>query len=140
MSIERRPHPVFAAIWGALVLLMLVAGVIGLRGTWEGWFATGVLVAIGIAEAVAVVRKGRQKLRDTLSEITTWVNRHLSKHMKPGRGWNTLVAIQALALGRLVYVVAVFFGGAEIRPYAAAVAILLALGQHDHWMDPEGNG
>jgi len=96
--------------------------------------------AMAIAEAVAVVYSGPEKLRDTLSEITTWVNRKLSKHLRPARGWNTLVAIQAMAMGRLVYVVAVFFGGPAVAPYAAAVAVLLALGMHDHWMDPGGNG
>lgn len=140
MSIERKPHPVFAFIWLGLVILMIAAGVIGLQGYWQGLFATGVGIAIAVAEAVAVIHKTPQKLRDTLSEITTWVNRYLSKHKKPLWGWNTLVAIQALALGRLTYVIGMFWGGPEIKLYALAVAGLFALGQHAHWLDPEGNG
>jgi hypothetical protein len=140
MTIERKPHPVFAAVWGALVLLMIAAGVIGLRGHWQGWFATGVLAAIAGWEAVAVVYRSRDRLRDTLSEITTYTNRYLSKHRKPLQGWNTLVAIQALALGRLTYVVAVFFGGPEVHWYALTVAGLFAFGQHAHWLNPGDNG
>lgn len=136
--IQRMPDKTFAKIWAVLVVLMVVAGVIGLRGTWQGWFAAVTLLAIGVVEWIAVDRK--TGLRDTLSEITTWVNRKLSKHKKPLVGWNTLIAIQALALGRLIYVVAVFFGGPDIKLYAATFAAFFAFGQHHHWLDPEGNG
>lgn len=131
MSIARAPHPLYAAVWGVLVLLMIGAGVAG-----HGWFATAVLASMAVWEAVAVVHRG--KLRDTLSEITTWVNRYLSKHLRPLTGWNTLVAIQAIALWRLTYVVGVFWGGPPL--YVAVVGGLFAWGQHAHWLDPGGNG
>ena len=139
-EIERRPHPVFASLWGLLMLLSIVAGIIGLNGPKQGVFATCVLVAVAVLEAVAFIYDGPRKLRDTLSEITTWVNRKLSKHLKPVRGWNSLVAIQAIMLGRLLYVTGVYWGGEGVAPYALAVSALFAIGQHDHWLNPEDNG
>ena len=133
--IARTPHPVFAGLWLVLVGLALVAGI---RGPSDPWFALSVGLAILLVEAVGVA--WRQERRDTLSEITTWVNRKLSKHGRALRGWNTLIAIQAMILGRLVYVIVVGFGGAEAQWFGVALGVLLALGQHDHWLHPTVNG
>ena len=130
MTIARTPHPVFVAVWAVLVLAMLVATVVG------GIFATYVLAGIAIAEGVAV--PWRTKFRTTLSELTTWYNRKLSKHTRPFIGWNTLVAMQALALGRLVYIVGVYWGGPS--DYMLVFAALFGWGQHAHWLNPGVNG
>ncbi len=133
--IARAPHPVFAVLWAVGICFAIAAGVVGIE---RPWFALAVGVALMALEIVAVAWK--QERRDTLSEITTWVNRHLSKHRRVVRGWNTLVALQAAILGRLVYVVGVGFGGPEVHWYALGFGIVFALGQHDHWLNPEEHG
>lgn len=140
MTIQRSAHPVFATGWAVLTLLALVAGVIGHLGYRQGVFASSVLGGIIVLEAIAVRYKGQKKLRDTWSEITTLVNRYLSKHREPGVGWNTLIIVQALILWRLIYVVGVFWGGVEVAVYVAVTGAIFAKGQHDHWLDPESNG
>ena len=133
--IERAPDRVFAILWALAVVFSLAAGIVGVG---LPWFALGVGTAVLALEIAAVAWPG--ELRKTLSEITTWTNRRLSKHKDPLRGWNTLVAIQAVILGRLIYVVIVGFGGAETIPFAAFVGIVFAIGQHDHWLDPPTHG
>lgn len=135
MSIARKPHPVFTVVWAVLMGFAIHAGIVGLDNPW---YALKVGLAIVAVEIVAVVWK--QELRDTLSEITTYVNRKLSKHRRAVRGWNSLVALQAAVLGRLVYVIGVGFGGPEIQWYALAFATVFALGQHDHWLNPPEHG
>lgn len=133
--IARAPHTVFAITWAVLMLGSGVFGVIGMR---YPWWSLGWLLLILLVEIVAVLYPG--DLRTTLSEITTWTNRKLSKHRAPLRGWNTLVAIQAAVLGWHVGTMMVGFGGPTVIPLAIIVGGLFARGQHAHWLSPDVHG
>ncbi len=134
--IARRPHLVFSVLWLTVTVAALVVGIVGL--TVSPWWALGVALSALTLEVVAAVY--RTSLRTTLSEVTTFFVRALSKHTDPLRGWNTLVAVQAAIYGRLVYVVIVGFGNDEARYFGLVVGTLFALGQHDHWLDPPRHG
>ena len=141
MELPGRPHPIFAAVWGVLLFAALIVGVIGIQ---YPMLALGVGLAILLVEGIAVAQK--RQARDTLSEITTWVNRKLSKHRDPLKGWNSLVFVQAVIIGRLVYVILVGLGGMfgavglGVQLFAFTVSAVFAAGQHAHWLRPDLNG
>lgn len=146
MTTQRLPHPFFATGWAILVVAMIVSGIIGLRGNWQGWLASGTLAGIIVLELGTIFYRGR--LYDTWSRITQWANRQLTKQdgvpgwlkLNPLWGWNTVITIQALAFGRLIYVVFMFHGDPGIHPYALAIGGLMAVGQLAHWLAPRWAG
>lgn len=134
--IARAPHTGFAVVWLVITAQAFAVGIVGLQ--FSPWWSLAVGLWALAAETFAVAYK--TDLRTTLSEVTTYYIRQLSKHVNPLRGWNTLVAIQAAIYGRMIYVIIVGFGGNEVAPFAAIVGILFAIGQHDHWLNPPEHG
>ena len=136
MVIQRPPHMVITLVWAGLLAAALAIGIVGL--SVSPWWSLGVsLTILGFEVFTALYDT---PLRTTLSEVTTWFNRQLSKHEVPLRGWNSLVAVQAVVLGRMVYVTIVSFGGPESKLFAVLVGGVFALGQHDHWLSPPTHG
>lgn len=84
MTIQRNPHPVFLALWLAWLLNVYVA--IG-RPQWS-LYGLLVLLSFLAIEIPAAATKTRGNARDTLSEISTWVQKRVSHHNRFARGWN----------------------------------------------------
>jgi hypothetical protein len=130
--IAKLPHPIFAAIWGVWLALVLTALAMPARPL----FGLLVLLAFLPVEGIAVALD--TGARDTLSEITTWVFRHLSKHEEPGRGWNALLLIMVLTIAYLL--------GRTVMHYSGSWFLALAIGGltvrwlHDHFLRPDING
>jgi len=123
-------HVFYAFAWFALTILAIV---VGIKGPEHKTLATIAAILIVALETEAFVVK--RKAHDTWSEITTWVNRRLSRDRSPLRGWNTLVAIQAIVLARFIYVVFVAWGSPAW--FAVTIGVLFGWGMHDHWLTPE---
>lgn len=127
------PHPLFAALWVARFLALLVALVVPGVPVW-------VLPAVAFSffpiEAVGLFLDTGK--RDQYSELMTWTVRRLSKHTRPFRGWNLLVDMVALVEGAGVYVL-VARAGLPVALGGALVGFLLVF-LHDHWLRPDIHG
>lgn len=130
--IERDPHGWFAGMWTAWYACVLYS----LARPDAPGVGLAVLLAFLAIEGVAVARDTGS--RDTLSEIMTWLQRHLSKHRQVARGWNALILMIVLTicylLGRTVW----HYSGSW--PLAVGLGGLAVVWLHDHWMSPEEHG
>jgi hypothetical protein len=130
--IAKLPHPIFSAAWGLWLALVLTALAMPTRPL----FGLFVLLAFLPIEGLAVVLN--TGARDTLSEITTWVFRHLSKHTRPGRGWNALLLLVILAIAYLL--------GRTVAHYSGSWFLAIVMGGltvvwlHDHFLRPDLHG
>lgn len=131
--VVKRPHPVFAPIWLVWTGFVFYALTQPATPAWGLW----VLLAFLPIEGVAVAWKNGS--RDTLSEITTWVFVHyLSKHKKPGRGWNALLLGYVLSVSWLLKRTVEYY--ADSRVLALVLGALTAIWLHDHWLRPDLHG
>lgn len=132
--IERRPHTVWAVVWLLWSLTMLASALFA-NGTsrWALW------LAFVIAEGAAVALKS-SGLRDTLSEIWTWVMWHLNGRKNSGdlRGWNAMLAAYLLILAWCVGD-SLYASGVAVW-IALPVGCLVAIFLYDHWTDPTKHG
>ena len=129
MTISRKPHPVFSFIWLGRYLGMFAAIMFG-SIVWLGIFAVLFLPV----EGYAVAKDTGQ--RDTLSEVWTWVIRHLSKVDRPFTGWNWLAAIFATLEAGTVWTLATHHGLLP-DPVIAVMCIGVASMLHAHWLNPD---
>lgn len=133
MTIARLPHPIFAMLWLAWSVYMIVCV----------WLATGVADVIlwgswaAIEGAAAALNTG---MRDTQSELATWVHRHLAKGPVadiPHRGWNALLFIPYIGLIGL-NVFQLFQGrGLLMESFGVAFVVMICVGIWDHWHAPQ---
>lgn len=134
MTIGSKPvQRAYAFAWLAITILAIAAGIIGPE---HRTFVSVVAALMVGLEAEAFINK--RLAYDTWSEVTWWVNRQLSKVRVPLRGWNVLVAIQAIILARFIYVFFMAWGSPGW--FAATIAVLFGWGMHDHWLKPEKYG
>lgn len=136
--IERRPSWPWVGVWAVLLLANLVAGAMG-----NGPFAMWVQIATLLTEIVSVLVPSPH--RTSLSEISTWYIRQLSKHTRPGVGWNNLLILQASVFFFASYVwLSWAVGPSPDMPLLQLLPVLPTYhfwkGQHDHWLDPPTNG
>jgi hypothetical protein len=132
MILERAPHVVFASLWLVWMGFVFVA----LGRPDSPLFGLCVLLAFLPIELVALVRK--KPSRDTLSEIATWVIRHLSPHETPGRGWNAMLLMLILAVAYLLGRTVLHYSGAWFL--AVAFGALTTVWLHDHFLSPQVHG
>ena len=93
MTIQRTPSPVFAALWGTWITAVFIA----LANPARPLMGLLVLLAFFAVEVPATVMKGGRNARDTLSEITTWLQRKTSHHRRL-RGWNLVLLALIVAI------------------------------------------
>ena len=132
MSIERKPHGKLAVIWSVWYALVMVA----LAMPGRPYFGLGVLLAFLPIEAYGVFKD--TGARDTLSEITTWVFRRLSKHTRVARGWNALLLACVLMISYLFGRTVWYFSGSW--PLAVALGGLFVVWLYDHLLRPDIHG
>lgn len=132
--IERKPHPFYLGIWIAWSLTMLASALFS-NGTtrWALW------ASFFMIEGAAVLSSSGG-LRDTLSEIWTWIMWHLNGKKNSGdlRGWNAMLAAYLLVLAWCL-ADSILSAGAPVwigYPVAGLVSIFL----YDHWTDPVKHG
>lgn len=126
----RGPHPLFAAFWLARYFGLLAALASG-----NGWWVLVASASFLPVEAYGIAKD--TGLRDTFSEIVTWVVRHLSKHERPFRGWNLLVPIIALPD---CYAILWMGSEAEHPLLGAGLAGMAFALLNAHWLRPDVNG
>jgi hypothetical protein len=123
---------VLSAVWGLWYCLVLTALALPDRPL----FGLLVLAAFLPIEAIGVVRD--TGARDTLSEIVTYVFRHLSKHERPGRGWNALLLLVILTIAYLLGRTVAHYSGSWFL--AVAMGGLTVVWLHDHFLSPQVHG
>lgn len=136
MSVARTPHPIYAALWGAWSVFMIVSTFLAVGTVDVVLWATWSL----IEGSAAAINTG---MRDTQSEIVTWVHRHLAKGplaRVPYRGWNALLFIPYIAL--IVLNVFQLFQGRGFVTESAGVLIAasIGVGLWEHWINPDDVG
>ena len=130
--IQRRPSLLFSGlwlVWSGAYFYSVLAGLYTLR-LW-------CFVAFFLVEGSAVIVKSG--LRDTLSEIWTWIIRKLAKPTSGfGRGWNAML---------LAYVLIIAYGVGDSLNHggmpgwlSVGVGGLVAVFLSDHWTDPVRHG
>lgn len=134
--IERTPHGVFAALWLAwsvfmVVCLFVATGAVDVA-LWASW---------ALIEGTAV--RLNTGMRDTQSEIATWTHRHLAKGplaRVPYRGWNAILFSPYIgAIGLNLY--QLFQGrGFAMESFGVVFAVVICVGLWDHWTAPEEHG
>lgn len=126
--IARTPHRLFAFLWSIWAMLTVYLFALGpTTDWWVFWFSMFLVIEI----SGVVWENG---FRDTLSEITTWVHRHLSKHRTFARGWNAAILAFAFVVARLgVYPLG-------DRADAFIISILVTIWLYDHWVSPDIHG
>lgn len=133
MTIDRAPHPGFAAFWALRYLVMIVSAVLG-------WVWPLAIAAFSFFPAEFLAVKIDSGFRDTLSEIWTWVLRTLGKHNDPFRGWNWLAAIfAAFEAGVADFLLSGWhplLAGGWVDFMCIGLAALL----HAHWLRPDIHG
>lgn len=87
MTIQRNPDPIFTGLWLAWLVSVYVA--IGIPSNAP--LGLVVLVAFFAIEIPAARLVMPGNARDTLSEISTWVQRKVSHHKRFARGWNAAI-------------------------------------------------
>jgi hypothetical protein len=136
--IQRQPHRVYAALWALRYLAMVFAIATGNIATGNRLVFTISAASFFPLEGVAVWQKSNG-MRDTLSEIWTWVLRKLSKHDRPFTGWNWIAAIFASFEGSALYVIMDWVAWFPTLG-AAGMSIALAAMLHAHWLKPQVHG
>lgn len=134
MTIQRNPAPLFAALWAA----WLVAVFYALAKPDSPLVGLAVLMAFFAVEIPATVVTMPGNARDTLSEVTTWLVRHTSKHRRFARGWNALLLAPILAIVWLLFRTVAYYSGSALL--AVCLAVLLATFLSDHLKDPDIHG
>jgi len=131
-GIERNPHPLFSVLWAGWYAALLVA----LALPTQHIYATVVLVLFLPVELTAVfVNTG---MRDTLSEIMTWLQRHFAKDRDFMRGWNALLLGAVLLADHIFTRTVVHFSGSEL--VGSVAFVIVAFWLYDHWMNPDQRG
>ena len=132
MTIERLPHPWYSVAWA----LWVVGHFVGV--TWRNpWFLVGLWLYFAVVEGSAVVLKSGG-MRDTFSEITTWLSRTLSKHRIEHRGWNAPILAIILLIGWNVGATGYLFGASLwiCAPVGGLAIVML----RDHLFSPDRHG
>lgn len=134
MTIARTPHPVFAALWLAWSVYMIVCVFLPV-----GWADVVLWGAFALVEGAGVLLKWRW--RDTLSEVATWSHRKLVKEgphqFNPLRGWNAQLFTPYLGLiGLNVWQLHVLVHAPIAPAFAALFACTLCAGLWHHWTQP----
>jgi len=135
MTIQRDPHPVFAALW--LAWLASVWAALARPGSPS--FGLAVLLAFFAVEAPATFLRLRGNARDTLSEIATWVHARTSKHKRFARGWGAallgglIVPVSWLLIRTVGYY-------AESPLLGVVLGALAAVFMWDHFTDTVTHG
>lgn len=132
MTIERLPHPVYSTLW----LLWVIGHFVGVA--WrEPWFLVGLWLYFAVVEGVAKF-SASGGLRDTFSEITTWLSRTLSKHRIEHRGWNAMILAVILIIGWNVGMTGYLFGASPL--ICAPIGGLVIVWLRDHLFSPDVHG
>ena len=135
MPIARPPHPLFAGLWA----LWLVNVYAALALNEYPAYGLAVLVLHFAIEIPAAFLKLRGNARDTLSEISTWVQRKTSKHARFARGWNAaLLAGLVLPVAFLLYRTVAHYADAPLL--GVVMSTLCAVFLWDHFVSPEVHG
>ncbi len=129
---ERLPHPLFTVYWTVWYSAVIAA----LAMPDRVLFGLIVLLAFLPAEALAV--KLNTGMRDTLSELATWIFRKLSKHRKFARGWTALLLLIVLTIAYLLARTTNSY--TESVPLAVAMFALTSAWLYDHWLSPDVHG
>ena len=129
--IAKNPHPVFAFTWLAWLGCVVAAW---LRP--DPTFALIVLLAFLPIEATGVA--WNTGLRDTFSEVFTWIQRYLSKHVRVARGWNAVLLLVILAITGLLARTVDHYSGSWLA--AGVTFVLTTLWLHDHLFSPDEHG
>lgn len=126
--IARTPHRLFACLWFIWATLTIYLFLLGPTIDW--WILWSAMFLV--IELSGVVWKSG--FRDTLSEITTWLQRHLSKHRSFARGWNAAILAFAFICARMgVYPLG-------NRADAFVISVLVTIWLYDHWVSPDLHG
>ncbi len=131
MTIERKPSPVFAVLW--LLWSFALFGSVLTDDVPRIWLFAAFFVLEGSA---VLIKSG---MRDTLSEIWTWVMRHLAKPTSGfARGWNAMVLAYILVIS---YAIGDSLVSAGMPGWVATViGGLVTIFLYDHWTDPVRHG
>lgn len=144
MSTERLPHPWFSAYWALWALSTVPVAVVTAipGGRWYGllWWVVW-FVAFLAAEIPAALIDTR--MRDTLSEVATWLHRKLAKgEHRWDRGWTAFVSVFITLLavtGALPWLVVGLMVPWQIAVVLWAMGLLQAYltwrWLYDHWID-----
>lgn len=134
MTIERSPHPVFSLLW-----LAWFANVLGaLAAPHHPLYGLVVLIAFLPIEGTAVFTRTAGNMRDTWSEIFTWLQRHLAHDRDFARGWNAMLLLILLSVTYLL--------GRTVAHYSESVVLgavfftLATIWLHDHLWHPDKRG
>ena len=135
MTIQRNPNAVFAAIWLGWSAYLIFAVVFPSGATllilWAAFFA--------VEGAAQVMKNGGQ--RDTLSEVSTWVHRKLSKHRVAWKGWNALLFTPfVIIVGLNIYRTFALANDPAAHIVGAVVAGFAARGLYGHIVNVEEHG
>ena len=134
MTIQRSPSLLFAGLWAG----WLVAVYVALAHPERTTLGLVVLLAFFAIEVPATIIVMPGNARDTLSEIMTWVVRHMSKHRQP-RGWNlALLAAVLLPVSWLLKRQIAYHSESEVLADLMALAVCVWL--WDHFVNPDVHG
>lgn len=133
MTIQRTPSPVFAALWGTWITAVFIA----LANPARPLMGLLVLLAFFAVEVPATVIKGGRNARDTLSEITTWLQRKTSHHRRL-RGWNLVLLALIVAICWLFMRTVAHYSQSDILGLVLAASVGLFL--WDHLVSPDVHG
>lgn len=135
MTIQREPNPVFVGLWMAWLVNVYVA--IGRPG--DPLYGLIVLLAFLGIEVPAAATRTRGNARDTLSEISTWVQRQVSHHKRFARGWNAaLLSGVILPISWLLMRTVNFY--ADTHVLGTLMGGLCVVYLWDHFSDPVTHG
>lgn len=132
MTIQRNPHPIFSILWALWFATLLVALVMPDNHV----YAIIALSAFLPVELTAVFLNSG--MRDTLSEIMTWLQRSYAKDRDFGRGWNALLLGAVLLVTYILARTLIHFSGSSQVGFVAFT--LVAVWLYDHWMNPDKRG
>ena len=133
-TIQRNPHPLFAALWAAWIVAVFVA----LATPARPLLGLIVLLAFFLVEIPATVLTMPGNARDTLSEIATWLVRRTSKHRRFARGWNAVLLALILAIAWLLMRTVTYYADSE--GLGIGMGALVAIFLWDHFVSPDVHG
>lgn len=134
MPIARKPHSLFATVWA----LWIVAVFVALGNPERPLLGMVVLLAFFAVEIPATVLRMPGNARDTLSEVMTWVQRHMSKHRRFARGWNAVLLAIIVAIAWLLMRTVAHYSDSVMLGWL--LGTLLAVFLWDHFMSPDQHG